>query len=226
MNDNQTITKRFQWFLCSAVTCLTTLMGIAEATNEVKFEKTNEITISVPVAVELIPPTVVTNAPDAHDFRTYSIVTTRNIFAPNRAMHTPRAVAQAPRVEMISLVGIINSEKGKRAFFDGSSASFRSAVKELDTVAGLTLISISSAEVNLTNSVQKLVLKIGSQLRREEEGEWEVTTAGLPTASVASSGASQNSDKTPVVESADGESDVLKRLLQKREQEESNNEKR
>jgi hypothetical protein len=74
--------------------------------------------------------------------------------------------------------------------------------------------------VRLSAGEKEVELKIGSQLRREEEGEWTVSTqAEAYAATPAASSASASKPAEAGAASNGADSEVLKRLMQRREQE-------
>jgi hypothetical protein len=154
------------------------------------------------------------------DFAAFGIITERNIFDPNRRarrspVNTPRPQPRA--VDSFKLVGVMSYERGKFAFFDSSKAEFRKALKISDEIAGFQVAAITGTSVKLKSAEKEILLNVGSQLRREESGPWEpsnapaeqqiVTQQPPETAPAASGQPDQEAD------------DVLKRLMQRREQE-------
>ena len=163
------------------------------------------------------PPTTSAKA----DFSTFKIISERNIFDPNR---TPRRKdgpsVRAKTVDSVTLVGIMSYGKGDFAFFNGSSSGYKKVLKPSDTIAGYKLISISANSVTLASGEKRVELKIGSQLRREDEGEWKLSAqpeAYAATSAASSGGGSKSSEADGP--SSGAESEVLKRLMQRREQE-------
>lgn len=212
----------------------------------------------------LVPtaPAQETNAPAASspppvsrsDFATYRVIAERNIFNAGRSGRTGLAAARdtrrPPRVDTVALVGTMSYEKGTFAFFEGSSSEYRKVLKLGGSIAGYTLREITAAGVQLQQGEKNLQLKVNHQLRREDEGEWEITArteSATSSGAGATSGSGSRRDRDATSEngrdrrdrresrSADsGEttassaasatptsdpSDVLKRLMQQREQE-------
>jgi hypothetical protein len=172
------------------------------------------------------------------DYAYFKVVNDRNIFNPARQPNRPdrpasREVKKVPKVDAFSLVGTLRYEKGDLAFFDGSNSDYRKAHKAGEVIAGFKVLSISDAAVRIEAKGKITELKIGSQMRREDEGEWEfaigpyaggITSSGGSgsgdsSSSSGSSGASTASSGSGSGGSAD---EILKRLLQKREQEMKN----
>jgi hypothetical protein len=162
-----------------------------------------------------------TNA--VNSLKWFAIIQERNIFSPAR---TPGRRTDGPRppapkiqkVDTLALVGTLSYTKGSFAFFDGSSAEYRKPIRVSDSIAGYTLKSVKDNEVNLEKNGKPLSLKVGSHLRRVEDGEWESVAGPAPTSTPAASEKSGSGDSSTEASSGD-ESDVLKRLLRKREQE-------
>ena len=157
-----------------------------------------------------------TNTPARGSFEAFRIIAQRNIFDPNRsARGTSRADdsgAKASKTEGFALVGTMLYEDRKFAFFDSSSSDYKKVLKVGETIAGYKIKDIEPSRVKLEADGNALELAVGQQLRREEEGQWElggeaiVDTAG-PTTGTA--GGSSN----------DEEDEAVKRLMKKREEE-------
>lgn len=179
-----------------------------------------------------------TNAPGPAktDYAYFQVVNSRNIFNPSRVPNRPDRPAsgepkKVTKVEAFSLVGTLRYEKGDLAFFDGSSSEYRKGFKAGESLAGYKVVSVSDAAVRIESKGVITELKIGSQMRREDEGEWKL--AGGPytggSSSTSSSGETTavsegSGSATPASAGAGGGSadEILKRLLQKREQEMKN----
>jgi hypothetical protein len=159
------------------------------------------------------------------EFTAFRIISDRNIFDPNRRANRPDAPRPKPKsVDSFSLVGVMSYEKGSFAFFDGSSSSFRKALKNSDSIAGFKVSEISANRVKLTADTNTFELQVGMQMRREEEGSWQPsrqneTYAAVSSPSPSPSPSSGNNSAAPPATSSGAESDVLKRLMQRREQE-------
>ena len=157
-----------------------------------------------------------TNAPGRLDFQAFKILTERNIFDPNRSSDSgrPSEPKKAARVESFALVGTLSYEKGTFAFFDGSGSAYRKALKNGDTIAGYRVAEIAADHVKLEADGKKVELSVGVQMKKQDEGEWQLAgrAESLVASATASSAKTENS-------SGGEESDVLKKLMQKREQE-------
>jgi len=151
-------------------------------------------------------------------FSTFKIIADRNIFDPNRTARRRGGPAQPkPVAESLSLVGIMSYEKGTFAFFDGTSSSYKKALKSSDTIAGYKLTNIGPNSVTLLAGTNQVEMRVGSQLRREEEGPWLLASQSESYAASASS-SSSTSARTDSAAGGDA-NEILKRLRQRKEQE-------
>ena len=76
------------------------------------------------------------------DFDAFRLIAERNIFNPNRSGrrdYTRREPDRRSRVESFALVGTMSYEKGRFAFFDGTSSDYRKVIGASDQIAGYTL---------------------------------------------------------------------------------------
>jgi hypothetical protein len=162
----------------------------------------------------------VTNAPTRPDFNSFRLISERNIFNPNRSSRSSRSgrteTRRAPKVEVISLVGILGYDKGLFAFFDGSSAEYRKALQTSGKIAGYQITAITPKSVVLATDEGPLELNLGGQLRKEDDGPWKPTNEVKPVA--ASSTATPENAEIAGAASEETD-DIVKRLMQKREQE-------
>lgn len=158
------------------------------------------------------------------DYSNFKIIVDRNIFDPNRIPHRP---GQAPRpapksFDALTLVGIMNYDKGTFAFFDGTSSEYQKALKLTDVIAGYKVTNIAPTGVTLAAGTNQLELKVGMQMRREENGPWFL--AGQPRSYVStSSSASTDAVAASATTASDAasssaENEIIKRLKQQREQ--------
>jgi len=159
-----------------------------------------------------------TNAVVRLDYQTFKIITDRNIFDPTRSSRATRRT-EGPRpakIESFALVGTMSYENGTYAFFDGSGSSYRKGVKAGETIAGFKIADISANSVKLQTNGHEIELNVGMQMKKQDEGEWQLSgrAESFGTSSPATT-ATEKTDGAPGGE----ESDVLKKLMQKREQE-------
>jgi hypothetical protein len=161
-----------------------------------------------------------TNGTNPLDYAAFRVVADRNIFNPNRQGYRSGGSRPRPKsVETFSLVGTMSYEKGTFAFFDGSGSEYRKALKTNDTIAGYQLTAIEPNAVKLAIQTNELVLRVGMQMRREEDGPWlkpsQPDTASASLSSVTSS----STNSAPDAPSSGADNDILKKLMQRREQE-------
>ena len=160
---------------------------------------------------------------DVVGFDDFKLITQRNIFDPNR--RAPRAPGIRPdenrkptRIDYLNLVGAMSYEKGRFAFFDGSSSEFRRSLKPGDSIAGYKIASVNNDKVTLQKDDKKIELPIGGQLKREDEGDWRVNSTTESFASSTNSADSANSSGPKSDSSSDETNPILKRLLEARKQ--------
>ena len=111
----------------------------------------------------------------AAPFDTFRVVSERNIFNPNRTGRRERTSEEPPpRVDVISVVGTMESDRGLRAFFDGSDASYRRAVRVGESVDKFKVTQISPHVVELERDGKNLSVRVGQQLRRPEGADWDL----------------------------------------------------
>lgn len=154
------------------------------------------------------------------DFVAFKVVAERNIFNPHRSKRSgdrpPPRTEPEKRLTMdrFALLGTMSYEKGRYAFFDGSSSDFRKVAKPEDSIAGFRIAEVAPTCVKLmlTNGTL-LELCVGMQMKRSEGADWQLAGKADGSNGLGSTGSSSSSG-TSTPES----DDVLKRLLQRREQ--------
>ena len=192
------------------------------ATSMVQSNATPGVAIHTPAQVtatsQVATPGV---AAGRNDFPAFKIISERNIFNPNRSAQSARNPGSAPpkqvKVESFALVGTLSSDKGRYAFFDGSSSEYRQALKPAGSIAGYKIARIEPDKVKLEANGQELTLTVGSQMRRQDEGEWRVVAASEAT-SFGNRNTPSGSAGTNATASGD-DNEILKKLMQQREQE-------
>jgi hypothetical protein len=159
-----------------------------------------------------------TNRTNQADFANFQVISERNIFNPNRTAHRHRGDRPQAAADAFSLVGTMSYAKGTFAFFDGTTSEYKKALQNSGTIAGYKVTAITPTSVKLVNGDKELTMKVGTQMRREEKGAWQlVASSELPAETV------ESTDSTPAeTTSSDSNlegNDVLKRLMQQREKE-------
>jgi hypothetical protein len=172
-------------------------------------------------------------APDYSKFAKF--ITDRNIFNPDRYPHASgnrsrkrKAPQSAPS---FSLVGTMEYQKGTFAFFDGNNSDYRKILGRNEEIAGYSIREITLTGVELkapgTSAGTNLIeMTIGSEMR-QEDGKWELSGVTHPlessagTESGAEAAGDAGADTNAPAASGSGEpvNDVLKKLMEKREQE-------
>ena len=142
-----------------------------------------------------------TNAPTRLSYDAFRMISDRNIFNPNRVGRgaprtTRRDTTPAAHVESFSLVGIMSYEKGLFAFFEGTSADFKKVLQTDAVIGQYKVTSVMPEALKLTFGTNDYELKVGMQMRREDEGEWflSATGEGSPRRRVAFSRALTNGE--------------------------------
>ncbi len=165
------------------------------------------------------------------DYAAFRVVTERNIFNASRSgrsTNRDRETRRPARIETFGLVGTMEYDRGPLAFFDGSSSDYRKALRPGDSIAGHRVETILTDSVTLRQASNTFALRLGSQVRREDDGPWQVSGQfDSAAAGSGGSGRSPSSDGGTSTNASDagssagsGEvSDVLKRLMEKRERE-------
>ncbi len=192
-------------FLCSAHAAVESGQD-APGTNTVDVTSTNAPAIKAP------PPGV----PEARDYASFKLINDRNIFNPNRTKRASRGDRERSRptvTEYFSLVGTMSSAKGDRAFFDGSSSSYKKVLKPGDKIGGHTITAIDPHAVQLENEGNTVELAVGAQMKRQDDDPWKITASSLVLASEPRAATETKAD------SGNADDDVLKRLQKKREEE-------
>lgn len=197
---------------------------------------------NTPVLVKssITPATARTNSVTALlSMDSFKLIADRNIFnqsrVPGRRSQSTesRGPSRPPsRVEAFALVGTMIYEKGNFAFFDGSGSQYRKTVKAGDSLGAYKLTEVGPNQVKLTGTNQEWALKVGQELRRENEGEWKlgVRSGMIANTESASSGTNSSADSSSATSEPSGSdpepvanagpiSDVLRRMMEARAKE-------
>jgi hypothetical protein len=165
-------------------------------------------------------------ATNATDYSSFQIIVERNIFDPNRYAHTShsRKRAISKSAPSFSLVGTMNYRNGMIAFFDGNDADYRKVLSPDGVIAGYKVVEITQRGVKLAAAGKPVEMKVGAQMRQEVKGEWQLAGSGdLPATAATATNEAAATDETPAASTAPSSAgepnDVLKKLMQQREQE-------
>lgn len=177
--------------------------------------------------------------PGDTDYTAFSrFIAARNIFDPNRYPHETRSYTHrythvSPSAPEFTLAGTISYGKGWFAFFNGNSYDLKQVLPVSGAIAGYTVTGISLGGATIQGPDKKvLALKIGDQMQHGNNG-WELVTNGLAAAGSGVGGGSSGSSSGssgPDASATDGSAapapssslsgnDILKRLMQLRQQE-------
>jgi hypothetical protein len=179
------------------------------------------LAIGRPAAAQTTNATAATNAAN---YSSFQIIVERNIFDPNRYAHTShsRKRAISKSAPNFSLVGTMNYRNGMIAFFDGNDPDYRKVLSPDGVIAGYKVVEITQRGVKLEAAGKPVEMKVGAQMRQEGKDGWQLAGSGeLPVATVTNEAPA--TDETPAASpapsSAGEPNDVLKKLMQQREQE-------
>jgi Tfp pilus assembly protein PilP len=157
-------------------------------------------------------------APTA-SFDTFRVVSDRNIFNPNRTGRRERSTEETPpRVDTLSVVGTMESDRGLRAFFDGSDASYRRAVRVGETVDKFKVTQITPQMVDLERDGKNLSVRVGQQLRRPEGADWDLVGEDVVRSEAqARAAAEARGDPSVPPPIPAGASDIERRMRERRQ---------
>jgi hypothetical protein len=174
---------------------------------------------------------VSTNTNTGTGYSAFKIIADRNIFSANRSGRvSSRGSTRKPtKVDTFTLVGTVDYSKGLFAIFDGSSSSFRKTLKLGDAFGDFKITDIDLEHVTIANTNgAETVLRVGSQMRRVDNGEWERGSGSTSQVSKATESSGDKADAALVEDNSNntedsapsaGTDEVLKRLMQKRKAE-------
>jgi hypothetical protein len=165
-----------------------------------------------------------TNAPAATNYSSFQIIAERNIFDPSRYARAPRSRGRSisRSAPYFSLVGTMSCRQGMIAFFDGNDSDYRKVLSPDGVIAGYKVVEITLRGVKLEAAGKPVAMKVGAQMRQEGKGEWQLAESGELPAATAGNEAPATEETpaaTPASGSAGEPNDVLKKLMQQREQE-------
>jgi hypothetical protein len=152
-------------------------------------------------------------------FESFSLIVDRNIFNPYRLGPSPgrsqRSSRESSVTPFIALVGTMRYEKGFFAFFDGHDPRYRKAIKDGDSFAGYVVSSVEQNQVQLTQNGKSVTMRVSQQLRRNASEAWVLDANSTYQAPDPAQAAA--SDPTAPPEIPANASEVLKRLMEKRQ---------
>jgi hypothetical protein len=158
-------------------------------------------------------------------FESFRIVLERNIFDPNRRPLQPEdfSVPKEPPADRVALIGVLISEGGAVAFFESPKPEYNLDVKQGETIAGFQVAGIRTDYLTLVRDGRQMELPVGSSLSKQDDGEWELSSEGLPfsgsesTSISGETGVTEGSTETQ--SSGSSTSDLIRKLKERRRQE-------
>jgi hypothetical protein len=129
----------------------------------------------------------------------------KNIFNPNRFARRVSDAPPPPKVDAFALVGTFTHDEDRRAFFDSPNSLYKKSIKAGESIANYKLTEIAKDSVKLEADGKETNLKLGQQIRRENEGPWAVAAYTTPfTAPVTPVYASTSSSSSSFGSSSSG----------------------
>lgn len=127
-----------------------------------------------------------TNAPSRSSYDSFRVISDRNIFNPNRYARSSgqtrsQSSRSASRVDSFTLVGLMAYEKGVFAFFDGTNPNYRKTLEADGAISEFKITGLTPKELKLHSGTNEFTLRVGMQVRREDEGDWFLTEPGQAT---------------------------------------------
>jgi hypothetical protein len=112
------------------------------------------------------------------DLATFQVISQRNIFDPNRVAHARfnSSRAGARGADSFSFLGTMSYEKGSFAFFDGTNPDFRKVLELDGDIAGFKVTALAPKSVTLLSGTNEIILPVGTQVRRDNDGHWMIST--------------------------------------------------
>lgn len=149
----------------------------------------------------------------------FELVWKRNIFDQSRSPRVGRreeraATRKAPVVESFGLVGTMSFSGGLVAFFNSEKTALRKSAKQGEQVGDFKVVEIGHSSVRLLRDTEEFNLEIGRQIKREDDGPWELSKEVVAIAEPI-----RPVEKPAESSSGGGVADLLKRLREKREKE-------
>jgi hypothetical protein len=157
------------------------------------------------------------------DFTNFNVIVKNNIFDPLRRKGLERSGPPpvAHEVQSFALKGTASMGNDNLAVFDGTRSEFHKAARVSDTIAAYKVTEITPDLVKLAAGTNLVELRVGMQMRREDEGPWTRSESSRSYASAATASSSASAAGSTSIDppSSGPESEILKKLMKQREQE-------
>ncbi|MHA3774412.1 hypothetical protein ACXR0O_23035 [Verrucomicrobiota bacterium sgz303538] len=175
-------------------------------------------------------------APQGKGYDGFKGIRTRNIFDPDRRgpriESAPQQSAPRSRRDYLALTGTMVTSGKTLAFFTGSRSDYNRVIAVKDKIADYTVTSIDSAQVNLEYDGKPLSMEVGKQLSLDGSGTVSAISSNSTEAeSAPSSSSSLPSTSTPGAAPSSptsapagvpgDKSEILRRMMERRQQETS-----
>ena len=163
-------------------------------------------------------------------YDSFNIIERRNIFDPNRRPYlkpNQGFTTTTRRSDYFALVGTMSYTKGRFAFFDGTMPQYKKVVETGGNISGYTVKEIGQNFVTLTANGKDFQMPVGQQLRNDGQNKWQMMAHNTDEEAAASdtnedgtaTAAATADSSTPPVGANPQMSEIIKKLMQAREQE-------
>jgi hypothetical protein len=161
-----------------------------------------------------------TNANSLPSFDSFDIISSRNIFDPNRRAFRRYERAPSHTPDVVALVGTMSYTKGKFAFFDGTKSDYKKVLEPGAIIAGYTIKDITPKDVTLAANGKEMTLNVGTQMQKDGGNDWTLSkNSDLPSAADTNTGsAGSASDQSVPSGTSPAANDIIKRLMEQRQQ--------
>jgi hypothetical protein len=105
------------------------------------------------------------NANSPPSFDSFGVISTSNIFDPNRRRIPLTPPTNSHTDDTFALVGTMSYSKGKFAFFDGTKPDYKKVLETGATIAGYTVTDITSKDITLAAKRTNFAIVVGTQMR-------------------------------------------------------------
>ncbi len=168
------------------------------------------------------------NAEGGQGYNAFRLLRARNIFDPERRSIKPDSpprvpTPSGPRVTYAALTGTMVTESKSLAFFSGSPSEYNRVLGPGETIANAKITRVTTTGVELERDGNPIVIAVGQQLPlsgSEPPSSAVAPNAPPPPASPVSP-QSLAAGTPPAAPNPGAQSDVLKRMMERRRQETS-----
>jgi hypothetical protein len=156
-------------------------------------------------------------------FDAFTMSRTRNIFDPDRrpivqassAAPTRQQSPPSTRSDYVALTGTMVTEERALAFFSGSRSEYNKVLAPDASIAGAKISKITPTGIEVERGGKKITVSVGQTVPLDDSAP---SAAPAPAVSAATSSTTETTPSAPSAAPADA-SDVLKRMMERRQQE-------